>query len=111
VATNDDVKRNLVDAGDYVSHMKGRNYRSPDEAFADLVTAQTKVNYALTTLTSTPDSGRSLMATDVPRTIEALIGDFLARAKEIAAKFKAAQFSIQVSGFPPSVGVSMSWTL
>ena len=34
---------------------------------------------------------------------------FIERARAVAAEFSAEQFSVQVSGFPPSVSLSMTW--
>lgn len=104
-----EIRRELTDVSEQLARMKGRAYRSSDEAYAELVQAQTKVNRALQGIAN-PTSGYQVMGKDLPSTIESLIGNFIARGQAIATDFKAVQFSVTVSGFPPSLSFTLSWS-
>lgn len=110
MGTREDAQRDLNDAAEHIERMKGRSYRSSDEAIADLFLAQAKLNHALAQAATSPTNGYALLQTDIPQTIERIVGQLVDRAHEIARQFKAAQFSIQVSGFPPSVSVALTWS-
>jgi len=102
------VRSDLGQLSDDLARMKDRAYRSPDEAYAALIATQTRLNYAFRKLGDAPTSYQMLVA-EFPKVIESVIGMFIERARAVAAEFSAEQFSVQVSGFPPSVSLSMTW--
>jgi hypothetical protein len=102
------IRSDLAQLSEELSRMKDRAYRSPDEAYAELIAVQTRLNYALRKLAAEPTSYQ-LLVTDLPKTMEGLIGAFIERARAVAKLFSAAQFSVQVSGFPPNVSLSLTW--
>ncbi len=104
------IRRDLLQVGEDLSRMKDRTYRSPDEAYAQLIQVQTQLNHALGRLSEEPNT-YSMLTVTLPETMEQLIGAFIDRARDVARKFKAADFSVQVSGFPPSVSLSLSWSM
>lgn len=110
MGTREDAQRDLNEAAEHIERMKGRSYRSPDEAIADLFVAQAKLNHALAQAAISPSSRYALTQADIPETIERVIGELFARAHDIARQFKAVTFSIQASGFPPSVSLALTWS-
>ncbi len=110
MGAREDAQRDLNDAAEHIERMKGRSYRSPDEAFSDFFVAQTKLNRALARAATAPSSRYALTQADIPQTIERVVGQLITRLHEIAGQFKAVTFSIQVSGFPPSVTITLTWS-
>jgi hypothetical protein len=109
MGSRDDTQRELRDAEEQIDRLDGRSYRSPDEALAALLMAQTKLNYALSKSATASSGGYALLQADIPDTLERVIAKFIDRARGLAKQFKAVQVSVQVGGFPPSVSLSLAW--
>lgn len=106
----DDPRTALAEAAEEVERLRRREFRSPEDALASLFETQAMVNAALAGAASRGD-GRALRSLGVRDRIEQLIGRFIEVAREVAKRFDAPDFSVSVGGWPPSVTVTLSWSL